>query len=68
MLAVAGDSAMWSRDPAVTVRLAVPVFPPSVPVTVWAPATVALQLAPVQLPSGPMEKVVAPVTSPRELL
>ena len=52
MLAVAGDSAMWSRGPAVTVRLAVPVFPPSVPVTVWAPATVALQLAPVHAPVG----------------
>ena len=67
MVAVAGDTAMWSKGPGVTVREAVAVDP-SVPVTVWAPTTVALQLAPVQAPSGPMEKVVAPVTSPRELL
>ena len=37
------------------------------PVTVWAPETVEPQLARAQLPSGVIEKVVSPVTSPREL-
>ena len=50
-----------------TLRLAVASIDPSVPVTVWDPSAVALQLAPVQLPSGAMVKVVAAVTSPREL-
>ena len=50
-----------------TVSDAVSVEPPSVPVTVWAPATVAVQTLPLQEPSGPIEKVVAPVTSPSGL-
>ena len=41
--------------------------PPSLPVTVCAPADVAVQLAPVQDPFGPIEKVVKVVTSPSEL-
>jgi len=55
------------RVMAVTFRLAVALIDPSVPVTVCDPATVALQLVPVHEPSGAMVKVVAPVTSPREL-
>src|SRR6266542_305182 len=43
------------------------VFPPSSPVTVCAPADVALQLAPVQEPSGESENLVSAVTSPSEL-
>ena len=53
---------------AVTVRFAVAVLPPSVPVTVCGPATVAVHVAPVQEPSGLIVNVVAPVTSPRLLL
>jgi hypothetical protein len=64
---VAGDSEIEARGPALTVRVAVPWMDPSVPVTVWAPATVAPQLAPVQLPLGAMVKVVEPVTVPSEL-
>ena len=51
--------------PAFTCRLAVPVLPLSVPVTVCGPATVAVQTAPVHEPSGAMLNVVAPVTSPK---
>src|SRR5438128_961170 len=51
--------------PALTVREAVPVLELLVPVTVCAPGTVAVQLAPVQLPSGEIENVVVLVTSPR---
>ena len=65
--AEAGDSAKWSSAPAVTFNDAVPVLPPSLPVTVWIPASVAVQLAPVQDPFGPIEKVVLDVTSPSEL-
>src|SRR6266536_625299 len=68
MVAVAGLMVMWSSAPAETVRLAVAVLPPSLPVTVCAPATVAVQLAPVHEPSGAMVKVVEAVTSPRLLL
>ena len=46
---------------------AVPVLPPSLPVTVCAPATVAVQVAPVQEPLGPIVNVVLAVTSPSEL-
>ena len=67
MVAEAGESARWCSGPAVTVSAAVLVFPPSLPVTVCGPAVVAVQVAPVQLPSGPIEKVVDSVTSPREL-
>src|SRR3989442_1593005 len=53
----------------VTLSAAVPVLPDGVcvPVTVCGPATVAPQLLAVQLPSGAILKVVAPVTSPRSL-
>src|SRR5205807_8177192 len=51
-LALAGLSTRWSTGAAVTVSEAVPALPPSGPVTVWAPAMVAVQLAPVQDPSG----------------
>ena len=40
---------------------------PSVPVTVWEPATVALQVLAVHEPSGAIVNVVSDVTSPREL-
>ena len=52
--------------PAVTLNDAVPVLPPSFPVTVCAPADVAVQLAPLQEPFGPIEKLVLAVTSPSE--
>jgi hypothetical protein len=64
---VAGDSETEARGPAFTVSVAVPWKDPSVPVTVWDPATVALQLAPVHEPLGAMVKVVDPVTAPSEL-
>src|SRR5919201_2673532 len=57
----------WSRPSAVTVSEAVLVFPPSLPVTVCGPAAVAVQLAPVHVPSGEIENVVNGVTSPSEL-
>ena len=44
------------------------VLPPLLPVTVCAPAFVAVQTLPVQEPSGPIVNVVEPVTSPSELL
>ena len=53
--------------PAVTCREAVPVLPLFVPVTVCAPAELAVQVAPVQEPFGAIEKVVVAVTSPSEL-
>ena len=65
--AEAGDSAKWSSAPAVTVNDAVPVLPPALPVTVCAPEAVAVQVASVQDPFGPIEKAVLPVTSPSEL-
>src|ERR671934_14647 len=59
---------MWSSTlPLVTCSDAVPVLPVSLPVTVCAPATEAVQVAPVQEPSGAIENVVAEVTSPRLL-
>jgi hypothetical protein len=63
----AGARARWSSAPVVTLKEAVLVFPPSFPVTVCGPADVAVQLAPVQEPSGEIENVVSAVTSPREL-
>ena len=65
--AEAGDSAKWSSTPAVTLNDAVPVLPLLLPVTVWVPASVAVQLAPVHDPFGPIENVVLAVTSPSEL-
>src|SRR5690349_24254558 len=68
MVALAGLMVMWSSEPAFTVRVAVAVFPPLAPVTVCAPATVAVQLAAVQEPSGVMLKVVVAVMSQLLLL
>src|SRR6478672_8263971 len=67
IVADAGDRTRWSSAPAVTLNDAVPVFPSAVPVTVCAPTEVAVQLPPVQEPSGPIENVVLAVTSPSEL-
>ncbi len=67
MVAVAGESTKWSNGPASTCSDAVPVADPLVPVTVWSPGTVAVQVAPAHEPSGPMVKVVESVTSPRSL-
>ena len=58
---------MLVSPPAFTVRLASSANEPSVPVTVWGPATVAVQTLAVHEPSGEIENVVSPVTSPREL-
>ena len=44
-----------------------PLLPLFVPVTVCAPAELAVQVAPVQEPFGAIEKVVVAVTSPSEL-
>jgi hypothetical protein len=59
---------MWSRAPAFTCRVAVPLTPLALPVTVWAPATEAVQVAPLQEPFGAIVKTVLGVRSPRELL
>jgi hypothetical protein len=64
---VAGVSNKEATAPAFTCRLAVPVLPLSVPVTVCRPAALAVQITPVHEPSGEMLKVVAPVTSPKLL-
>ena len=56
--------------PALTLRVAVSLIVPvlvSVAVTVCEPAVVALQVAPVQEPSGEIVKVMSVVTSPSEL-
>ena len=45
----------------------VAVAEPSVPVTVWGPVAAGVHRSPVQLPSGEMVKMVAPVTLPRSL-
>src|SRR3954462_3118171 len=58
---------MWSSAPGVTANDAVPVFDASVAVTVWAPAFVAVQVAPVHEPFGAIARLDAAVTSPREL-
>jgi len=67
MVALGGESTMWSRGPAVTARLAVAVFDASVPVTVCDPGTEAVQIVPLQLPSGAIEKTVEGLTLPSEL-
>jgi hypothetical protein len=67
MVAEAGDKTRWSSEPAATFNVAVRVFPSAVPVTVCAPAEVAVQVLPVQDPFGPIENVVLAVTSPSEL-
>ena len=67
IVALAGLITMWSTVAALTCSEAVPVFPAFVPVTVCAPATEAVQVAPVHDPSGEIENVVVEVTSPREL-
>src|SRR5947207_14490227 len=54
---------MWSRLPAFTCRLVVPVAPLEVPVTVCDPAMVAVQTLALQDPFGAIEKVVVAVTS-----
>ena len=65
--AVATTSVGAPAGTAVTVSVVEPVAAPSVAVTVWSPATRAVQEAPVHEPSGVIEKVVSPVTSPREV-
>jgi hypothetical protein len=67
MLADAGLIVSELKLPALTVRLAAAVLPLSLPVTVCAPATVAVQVAPVHEPSGLIVKVVELVTAPRLL-
>jgi len=67
IVAEAGASTRWSSAPAVTLNDAVPVLPPSFPVTVCAPEAVAVQVAPLQEPFGPIEKLVLDVTSPSGL-
>ena len=67
IVAAAGNSATWSNAAAVTVSDAVLVLPPSFPVTVWAPAVVAVHILAVHDPSGEIANVVTAVTSPREL-
>ena len=54
--------------PALTVSVAVSVMPESWAVTVCTPAVVALQVAPVHVPSGEIVKVELPVSSPSGLL
>ena len=68
MVALEGLMEMWSRAPPPTCNEAVPVLPPLLPVTVCAPEAVAVQVARVQDPFGPIENVVLAVTSPSELL
>jgi len=68
--AACGVVAVTSRvaaAPGFTVSVASSVNTPLVPVTVWAPATVAVQLDPVHEPSGAMLNVVPGVTLPRLL-
>jgi hypothetical protein len=63
----AGEMTRWSSGARLTVSDAALVLPPSLPVTVWAPAVVAVQRLPVHEPLGAIVNVVAAVTSPREL-
>jgi len=58
IVAEAGESARWSGGPALTVSEAVPLLPDFVPVTVCAPAFVAVQLPLPQEPLGAIVKVV----------
>ncbi len=57
----------WSSGPTDTIKEEVSVLPLFDPVTVCAPATVAVQLAPPQVPFGVIENDVPAVTSPSEL-
>ena len=63
----AGDSVRWSSGPAVTLNDPALVFPESFPVTVCAPATVAVHTFPLHDPLGAIENTVEAVTSPSEL-
>jgi hypothetical protein len=65
---VCGVSNKEVMVPTFTCRVAVPVLPLSVPVTVCGPAALAVQIAPVHEPSGDILNVVATVTSPKLLL
>ena len=56
IVAEPGDSTRWSRAAGVTCSDAVPVLPALLPVTVCAPEVEAVQVAPVQEPSGPIVK------------
>src|SRR3954468_1694798 len=58
---------MWSRPVEFTCNEALPLLPLVVPVTVCAPDTTAVQVAPLQEPFGAIEKAVDAVTSPSEL-
>ena len=66
IVAVDGATTMWSTAAVVTCSAAFALFPEFVPVTVWAPTVEAVQVAPVHEPSGAIENVVEPVTSPSE--
>src|SRR5438094_449124 len=65
--AVDGESTRWSSAAGPMVKAAVAVFPAAVALTVWSPATVAVQMRPVHDPSGATEKDASAVTSPSEL-
>ena len=65
-MAVVGLIRMWSRPAGVTWRMALPLVPALLPLTVWLPSMPALQVLPAQLPSGAMVKVVFAVRSPSE--
>src|SRR5881227_2052183 len=67
MEAVDGESTRWSSAAGPMVKAAVAVFPAAVALTVWSPATLAVQMWPVHDPSGETEKDVSAVTSPSEL-
>src|SRR5437764_6274577 len=58
---------MYESAPPPTSSDAVPVLPERVAVTVCAPVWTAVHVAPVHEPLGVIEKVLVPVTSPREL-
>ncbi len=65
--AVDGESTRWSSAAGPMVNAAVAVLPAAVALTVWSPATLAVQMWPVHDPSGATEKDVSAVTSPSEL-
>src|ERR671937_545699 len=67
IVAEAGERARWSSGPAETLKLALLALPPLVPVTVCAPAVVAVHTLALHDPSGAIVNVVEPVTSPNEL-
>ena len=66
-MAVPGLTVMWSSGPASPAASQSPVLPALVPVTVWAPAVDAVQVAAVHEPSGEIVNVVVEVTSLRML-